>query len=132
MFQAALDAKDGDLWPAGSPRTDPRRRRTQIRRLKRTETLLGLRSADASAIARALDVPTLALLDAQREVESARSTGNRGAIIGRLLREVPVRPGVLDAVLIAGALTGVWGPPIRWEPARQRPRFLAPPPGLPP
>ncbi len=132
LFQAALDAKDGDLWPADSPKADPRRRRTQLRGLERIEKLLGLRSADTTTIARTLDVPALDVRDARRAIDSTRRTRERGGIVVCLLGEVPVRPGVLDAVLTAGALTGVWGPPIRWEPARQRPRFLVPPSGLPP
>ena len=132
LFRAALDAKEGDLWPAGSPAGDLRRRRTQLRHLEQIEILLGLGSADACSIARALDITALDVLDARRALEATRGTRQRGAIAVRLFDEIPVRPAVLDAVLTAGAIAGVWGSPIRWEPATQRRRFLVPPPSVPP
>lgn len=132
LFKAALDAKDGQLWPTASPAEDPRRRRTQVRWLERIEKMLGLRSADAGSIARALDITVLDILDARRDLEAASGARQRGAVAVRLLGEVPVRPSVLDAVLTAGAIAGLWGTPIRWEPALRRRRFLVPSPGVPP
>ena len=37
-----------------------------------------------------------------------------------------------DTVLLAGSVAGLWGPPVRWEPARGRRRFLLSPPRSPP
>ncbi len=132
LFRAALDAKDGDLWPTGSPKDDLRRRRTQLRWLERIEMLLGLGSTDACSIARALDITALDVLDARRDLAAATGARQRGVVATRLLGKVPIRPAVLDAVLIAGTLAGLWGLPIRWEPARKGRRFLVPPASIPP
>ena len=109
LFRAALDAKDGDLWPSGSPTHDPRRRRTQLRWLERIEKLLGLGSSDACSIARALDITALDVLDARHDLEAARTLQQRATIAVHILRKIAVRPVVLDAVLTAGAITNLWG-----------------------
>lgn len=141
VFGAALDARDGDLWRReqsdGSRNViDGMHYRTQRRRLDRSEALLGLGSGLARAaqplIARRLGVSTLDLRDATRTLDESRGTRERGVLIYDLLDRLEIGPGILDAILIAGALTGEWGPPIRWEPSRQRRRFLLPHAGAPP
>ncbi len=139
LFDAVLDAADDVLWPCDSSADDLRRRRTQVRRLERAEPLLGL-GVVASFIGEGLmpelhGLGTLTVLEAGRVLDSAVGVHARGLILGELLDAVPLRPGVLDAVLFAGAAACLWGTPIRWEPARRaqgRRRFLFPYSGTPP
>ena len=136
MFHAPLDAGAGVLWPAHSPADDPHRRRTQSRYIERAALLLGL-SDVAPLIAQGLTSThlagdTLAVLEAATALDSAVGVHARGLIVADLIKTVPLRPGVLDAVLLAGSVAGLWGPPIRWEPARGRRRFLLSPPRSPP
>jgi hypothetical protein len=133
---AVLDAEKRELWPRDSPAGDPRRRRTQSRGVAWAGALLGLdggRSVEAlSRLAVLLGLPTQDLLDAARELPAAAGLVARGAVIAAVLARLPLGPCVLDAVLRAGALAGLWGPPIRFEPVRGRRRFLFPPSGTPP
>ena len=141
VFGAALDAGAGKLWRREQPERsssaiDGMHYRTQGRWLERSEALLGLgaelaQSAQA-VIAGRLGLSTLELRDAARAVQRAGRTRERGALTNDLLDRIEVRPSILDAILIAGALAGQWGPPIRWEPLRRRRRFLLPQTEAPP
>ncbi len=136
VFAATLDASLNDQWPRDSPPDDPRRLRTQSRRLERAGLLLGLGDM-APVVAQGL-VPTLLAGDAVTAVEAALLLDSavgiqaRGQIVAELLEMSVGRPNVLDTTLIAGAVAGLWGPPIRWEPARGCRRFLMPAPHPPP
>jgi hypothetical protein len=138
VFGAALDARAGALWRREQP---GRARdaggvmhyRTQGRRLERSAALIGLVSEHVQPlIARRLGISTLELRDAARTLQASTRTRARGTLVSGLLDRIEIRPGILDAILIAGALADEWGPPIRWEPSRQRRRFLFPPTGAPP
>jgi hypothetical protein len=140
VFDAALDARESNLWqrerPEDNREISNKSRRTQGRWLDRSASLLGLRRAGAmntqSLIADRFGLSTLDLLETQRLLEDKRRTQDRGESITLLLAKITIRASILDAILIAGALAGEWGPPIRWEHSRQRRRFLLPAIGAPP
>ena len=138
VFGAALDAGAGELWRKSQPEhpretLDSMHFRTQGRWLERSEALLGLGSEQAQPlIARRFGISTLELRDATRALDTSRSTRARATVVSGLLDRIEIRPCILDDILIAGTLVGLWGPPIRWEPSRRRRRFLFPPAGAPP
>jgi hypothetical protein len=141
VFDAAIDARANQLWQRERPEhreiaADEHHRRTQGRWLERCELLLGVRPvlsiSAQSMIADRLGVSTLELRDVQRMLEGKKRVQERGDLVFELLAKITVRPSTLDAMLIAGALAGAWGPPIRWEHTRGRRRFLLPQTGAPP
>lgn len=120
LFAAAVDAAGGERWPSDSPAGDPRRRRTQGRRLERAGRLVGVHAevddAARERIATRLGVPTLTLRSAAREW--AASWTMRGAAVLAVLLAVSVDGALLDRILAAGALGGLWARPRRWDAAR--------------
>ena len=120
LVGAALDAAEGRRWPSHSPADDERRRRTQGCRLARAGHLLGVHpELDARCrerIATRLQVPTLTLREAARGW--APSWQARGAAIRAVLMALPVDGGLLDRLLAAGAVSGLWPSPQRWDPVR--------------
>lgn len=120
LFAAAVDAADGERWPSDSPALDPRRRRTQGRRLELAGRLVGVHAEIADAarerIATRLGVPTLRLRSAARNW--TRSWTRRGAAVLAVLLAVSVDGSLLDRLLAAGALGGLWAEPRRWDAVR--------------
>jgi len=113
LFASAIDAARGVLWPADSPWDDPRRRRTQGRRLDFCARLLGVHpELDESVrerIATRLGVATMVVRTGARSW--ARNWTMRGAAILTVLLALPIQASVLDRM-------GVWPEPRRWEAAR--------------
>ncbi|MFC1525896.1 hypothetical protein ACFL6X_03680, partial [Candidatus Latescibacterota bacterium] len=101
LFGAAVDAAEGQRWPAHSPADDERRRRTQGGRLKRAGTLLGvhpeLDSRTRERVATRLQVPTMTLHDAAGRW--ATSWQARGDAIRTVLQALPVNGSLLDRLL---------------------------------
>jgi hypothetical protein len=120
LLGAAVDVASGQRWPAHSPADDDRRRRTQGGRLELTGKLLGVHpDVDARSrerIATRLLVPTLRLRDAAGGW--AASWQPRGAAILCVLQTLPVDGSLLDRLLAAGAVAGLWPEPQRWDPGR--------------
>ncbi|MDP2958880.1 MAG: hypothetical protein Q8N53_20820 [Longimicrobiales bacterium] len=120
LFAAAVDAAGGERWPSDSPAGDPRRWRTQGRRLELAGRLVGVHAeiddAARERIATRLGVPTLRLRTAAREW--AASWTMRGAAVLAVLLAVSVDGALLDRILAAGALGGLWAEPRRWDAAR--------------
>ena len=107
LFAAAIDAAKGERWPSESrwfQPHDPRRRRTQDRRLQLAGRLMGVHPAlDDRArerIATRLGVATLRLLS--RAGSWARSSKTRGAAILAVLLALPVRASLLDRIPAGG------------------------------
>jgi len=119
-FASAIDAARGVLWPADSPWADGRRRRTQGRRLDFCARLLGLHpeldEGMRERIATQLRVPTMTVRTAARGW--VRSWTGRGGAIFAVLLALPLQASLLDQLLAAGALGGLWPEPQRWEAAR--------------
>ncbi len=131
LFGAALDAAQGQRWPAHSPAEDVRRRRTQGERLGWAGRLLGVHpDLDARTrewVATRLQVPTMTLRTATSQW--ATSWQDRGTAVVGVLQSLSLDGSLLDRLLAAGAVTGMWPSPQRWDPVRRtwvRPRSSGP------
>jgi hypothetical protein len=123
LFAAALDAAKGEGWPAEQlwyRRPDPRRRQTQGRALQFAGQLMGVHSQLSEtvreAIATRLTVATMTLIDGARSW--ARRWKLRGAAILAVLIALPTEISLLDRLLAAGATSGLWTQPCRWDSRR--------------
>jgi len=129
LFTAALDASRGQAWPreawpwgeaGASVRDAPGRWATQLRWMRRCEDLLGLAPAMAPStreqLAWQLGVPCLVLITASQSLAGSRGYRARGQIIVRVLQQLPVRPRLVDDLVAAGTVAGLWGRPSRWDP----------------
>jgi hypothetical protein len=129
VFAAALDASRGEPWTRSSKEpSDPRRWRTQRRRLSLAAALVGIAAIAVpvrAQIAHALDVALLALADAAAQFGAAAGYRGRGDAVLHVLRELRVAPVIGDQLLASGALAGCWGEPMRWEAESGRLRVIA-------
>ena len=112
MATVAADAAAGVAWPRGAAE-EGRCWSTQGRVLTRLGRVVGAsaEASDREFMAVALGLPLHLLW------EVSEATGYRAR--GRALTEVVAILG-LDGLLLAGALTGCWGPPWRWQRAPAR------------
>ena len=130
LFAAAQDAKKGDLWPAEvrwfDENDDAGRRGTQGRHLEVAGRLTGvhrqLEQRQRERIAVRLGVATLTLIAGARRW--GRSLQSRGEAILEVLAAIPIGASLLDRLLAAGALSGLWNSsqprsaPQRWDALR--------------
>ena len=123
LFAAAEDAAAGKRWPEEGLWDDPRRRRTQGCRLQLAGRLLGVdvQLADGvrERIATRLAVATMKLLSGAKIWASGWKM--RGAAILAVLLSIPIQASLLDRMLAAGALSGLWArrAPYRWDAKRK-------------
>lgn len=115
LFYAAQGAAEGERWPADSPWDDSRRRRTQGRWLDFAARLLGVHPGQDEGtrerIAARLGVPLVRLLDQARRWGVDWRT--RGAVILAVLQLIEPGGLLLDPLLAAGAVAGLWPEPRR-------------------
>lgn len=123
LFAAALDTAQGERWPEESLWDDPRRRRTQGCRLQLTGRLLGVHpqmdDGVRERIATRLAVATMKLFSGARAW--AKGWKMRGAAILAVLLAIPIQASLLDRILAAGAVIGLWSlrHPQRWDANRE-------------
>ena len=123
LFAAGVDAATGERWPEESLSDDPRRRRTQGSRLQLAGGLLGvdpqLDEGDRERIATCLSVATMKLISGAKIWAS--DWKHRGTAILSVLLSIPVQTSLLDRILAAGALSGMWAgrDPHRWDADRK-------------
>ena len=119
LFAAAVDAARDEGWPADSPWGDPRRRRTQGCRLGMTGRLLGvhpqLDDRVREQIATRLAVATMRLFTGARTWVNGWKM--RGTAILAVLFAIPIQASLLDRLLAAGTVSGLWARrhPQRWD-----------------
>lgn len=123
IFAAAVDAAGGERWPSESrwfQRYDPRRRRTQDRRLELAGRLMGVHPAFDNGmrerIATRLGIATMRLHSGAGSW--TRSCKTRGTAIMAVLPALPLQASLLDRMSAAGAQSGLWAHPRRWDAAR--------------
>jgi len=129
VFGAAVDAADKGVAPWPRELSSERTQLTwevQQARLARGARILGIAPAPSprqgEQIANVLSIPRLAMRDAERAWKRAVGYRERGPVLASLLARLPRARRVLDCILGAGALAGVWGPVTRWQKgARGRP-----------
>jgi hypothetical protein len=112
-FAAAIDAAQGERWSSESPFDDPRRRRTQGRRLDRAGHLLGVHPALAQdvreRIAARLGIPMMRLQAASGRWGASWTT--RGLVVTSALDSMAVTAALPKQILSAGAAGGLWAEP---------------------
>ena len=117
LFAAAGDAAKGEWWSSESLCDDPRRRRTQGRRLELAGRLLGvhplLEEGVRERIATRLGVATMKLLGGAGAW--SRSWKTRGAAVLAVLYSIPIQASLLYRMLTAGAAGGLWAQPRQWD-----------------
>ncbi len=123
LFATAMEAARGERWPEESLSDDPRRRRTQGSRLQLAGRLLGVDpqfdDAIRERIASRLAVATMKLFSGAKIWVSGWK--KRGAAIMAVLLSIPIQASLLDRMLGAGALSGLWAGrrPYRWDADRK-------------
>ena len=118
LLHASRDAAKGERWPAEGPTlAAPACRRTQGRHLDLSERLLGLLPSQdddlRQHIATALQVDGLSLRDAA--ASRGRCWSTRGKAIAQVLDELTVNDGLLDRLMAAGHMAGLWPAAQRWD-----------------
>ena len=119
IFAAAVDAAVGERWSSESLWDDPLCRRTQGRRLELTGRLLGvhpkLEDEVRELIATRLSVATMTLLTGAKTW--AVDWKMRGEAILKVLEAIPNQVSLLDRMVAAGAVGGLWAMrrPQRWD-----------------
>lgn len=124
LFAAAVDAKAGRAWT----REDAVHGvlwDTQLDHLDAAATLLGL-SAEVTprlgeAVAIRLAVPRLWHLEAARDYRRGVGYQAHGQAICAVLDRIPASPCIVDRLLACGAIVGMWGRVVRWDPTRSGP-----------
>jgi len=121
LFSAAVDAATGEDGSLSHRSTkDISHRCTQGRHLKRVGGLLGLlpdvESRIREQIATRLQVPTMDLRSGAHAW--TRRWQTQGDAVVAVLTALPVDGSLLDRVLAAGMVAGLWPRPQRWDPAR--------------
>ena len=129
LFAGAVSAAAGKLWfkeTSSARMTDARptivgpSRRTQGRHLHQAARLLGIAPgvslAALESMARTLAVPCLELRAAARDLTGDGGYCDDARVIMRVLRQLRPARGVVDQLLAAGELAGLWGAPSRWDP----------------
>jgi hypothetical protein len=121
IFRAALDGRAGLAWPRESCRDAFGSWRTQGRWLAFIATWLGLTYGDDKqwSYAGPLGVPTLTLREASAGYGSAKGYVARGravALVVDALSALTVTGRqLLDLLLVAGFVAGLWGTALRWD-----------------
>ena len=121
LFSAAIDAAAGDVDSVSHRSTrDVSCRRTEGRHLERAGDLLGLlpdvESRNQERIATRLQIPTMDLRSAAHAWTCRWQAQGRAVVA--VLTALPVDGSLLDRVLAAGMVAGLWPRPQRWDPAR--------------
>lgn len=107
-------------WRSHGSVDDVNRRRTQGRHLERSGDLLGvlpdIDSRIQERIATRLQVPTMRLRTAAHAWTRRWQTQSDAVIT--VLTALPIDGSLLDRVLAAGMIAGLWPQPQRWDPMR--------------
>ena len=129
LFEAAADAAQGTAWARECPGGTSKWWGTQGRQVAVAVRLCGvlpaLDPAAQQAQAAALRVEMLLLVEQARAIAAVPGYRSRGQAVGAVLDRVLCGPCVLERILAAGHLAGLWGMPLLWEPGTRRLRSLS-------
>jgi hypothetical protein len=119
-FQAALDGARGVYWNPYSPDgTNFKWWSTQSRRLGKATQWLGVApdipEAERELISEALDVDLLFLRTASQGIVTAPGYRSRAKAVCNVLTALVGGPCILERMLLAGHVAGLWGRPLRWD-----------------
>jgi hypothetical protein len=126
LFAAALDAVRGTTWKEhwqyGLSKPTAACRRTQRRRIDVATRLLGLMPAVAiglrERIADVLSVPLLLLAEVGCRLAATCSYRDRARAVVEVLTALPRSVSLVDRLVEAGHLAGLWAAPARWDEKR--------------
>jgi hypothetical protein len=120
LFGAVEDAAVGVLWRRAGAAPHEAVQRTQGRHIELVRALLGVGTSVAAkvreAIATTLGVPLLALCEASRAYEAARTWRARAQALMDVLRLVGARRELAELWFRVGHLAELWSLPSRWDP----------------
>jgi hypothetical protein len=119
LLDAALDAAKATAWPRECPGGSARWWGKQGRHVAAAVRICGvapdLDAAARQAQAAALWVETLLLIHGAQTIAAKPGYRSRGQAAVAVLGRLAPGPCVLQRVLAAGHLAGLWGPPWRWD-----------------
>jgi len=120
LFEAAVAAAHGGLWPRECLDGSRHWQATQRREVGRAIRLLGLDPTShvrmREAMAQALGVDLQLLVDWSHTLCGRPGLRQRGRAVCAVLHAVAAGPCVVDRLAAGGALVGLWGRPLRWDP----------------
>jgi hypothetical protein len=120
LFGAVEDAAVGVLWRRAGAAPHGAVQRTQGRHIELVRALLGMGTSVAvkvrEAIATTLGAPLLALCEASRAYEAARTWRARAQALMDVLRVVGARRELPELWFRVGQLAELWSLPSRWDP----------------
>lgn len=129
LFEAAADAAQGKAWARECPGGSSKWWGTQGRHVAAAARLCGtspaLNAAAQQAQAAALRVEMLLLVEQARAIAADPGYRSRGQAVGAVVARILAGPCVLERILAAGHLAGLWGLPLLWEPRTRRLRSLS-------
>jgi len=121
VLRASLDAARGRFWDPEALGYQEPRRTTQLRYVEQALGWLGLTghlgSEERHRQATALGIDTLLLVEASASLGSWRA---RGQAVARVLAALPEGACLLERLLEAGYLAGLWGVPYLWDEKTRR------------
>ena len=110
FVEVAQDAASGNAWPRSG--ASQRKWSTLTRLLSRFATIFGISNPKIQElVALSLHLP----LHLLAQLRAAAGYRDRGAAILAVIQHLD-----LDQLLLAGAISGIWGPPFRWQTAPAR------------
>jgi len=123
VFEAALDAAEGNAWHREHEGATARWWPTQHRRLALTTGIFGLApecpARHREQVAELLGLDTLRVHEAAGHVRSSPGYRARGRAVCHVLNALPAGRFVPERVLECATLAGIWGAPHRWLPERR-------------
>ena len=143
LFEAALDAAAGAAWERAEEHLhqglggSERYWSTQIRQLSRCTRAVGvaedLEDVVREQIAEALGLDLLLLREQCASVLRRPGYRSRGRAVCGVLEAVAPGRCMVERLMLAGHLAGLWGRPLRWDPQagalREAPFRIPPSPG---
>ena len=119
VFEAAMDASKGAAWDRVDPVVGSEGWGTQGRRVAAAVKILGvapgLGNSEREAMAAALGVTLLLLLEQAKAIAARPGYRSRGQAIRAVLGQLGEGPCVLARLMASGHLAGLWGAPLRWD-----------------
>lgn len=119
IFDAALDGAAGRQWARMDDEGSKLWWNTQVRHQARIERWLGLSPAQSPSLreqlATALGVPLFDLGNGAAAIAAAPGYRSRGTAAVAVLQVMTAQPCLLERLLRAGELAGLWGTPWFWD-----------------
>jgi hypothetical protein len=127
VFDAALDAAEGEAWPADFDDEHPTsnskpRFGTQLTHLARACELTGVGQAPGwrELCSQVLAVPGQLLHDLTQRIELSPGYRSRGGAVCEVLSSLALGPALYERLCACGTAAGLWPPLYQWQPDLRR------------